>query len=71
MSVVEIMIVTLKLRVIIWLDLTLVHVMKAIRVLALSVLVSFSKRKKNQMGRCSKLCVGCESNTILRYYVLL
>ena len=47
MSVVGIMIVTLKLRVIIWLDLTLVHVMKAIRVLALSVLVSFSKQKKS------------------------
>ena len=40
MSVVEIMIVTLKLRVIIWLDLTLVHVMKAIRVLASTALVS-------------------------------
>ena len=60
MSVVEIMIVTLKLRVIIWLDLTLVHVMKAIRVLALSVLVSFSKRKKIQWGgaRSSVLVVN-------------
>ena len=60
MSVVGIMIVTLKLRVIIWLDLTLVHVMKAIRVLALSVLVSFSKRKKFQWGgaRSSVLVVN-------------
>ena len=45
MNVVEIMIVMLKLRVVIWLDLTLVRVMKAIRVLAPSVPVSFSKRK--------------------------
>ena len=58
MNVVEIMIVMLKLRVVIWLDLTLVRVMKAIRVLAPSVPVSFSKRKKNPIWRCSKLCVG-------------
>ena len=60
MNVVEIMIVMLKLRVIIWLDLTLVRVMKAIRVLALSVLVSFSKRKKIQWGgaRSSVLVVN-------------
>ena len=50
------MIVTLKLRVIIWLDLTLVHVMKAIRVLAPSVLVSFSKRKKSNMEVLQALC---------------
>ena len=40
MSVKEIMLVTLKLCVLIWLDLTLVHVKMAIKVMASTVLVS-------------------------------
>ena len=62
MSVMEIMIVTLELRVLIWLDLTLVPVMMAGKVVATSVMVSVMNQKNKISDReSSKLCAGRES----------
>ena len=62
MSVMEIMIVTLELRVLIWLDLTLVPVMMAGKVLATSVMVSVMNQKNKTSDReSSELCAGRES----------